>query len=343
MQTIRVGILGMKRLGGSFGLALRRYNESKDARQKFEVTGFDPDERLAIRAKAIGACDQFERTIGAAAANQAIVIIAMPYHEVEAVYQLIGGGLRPGTVILDTAPFKRPSEQWAKKYVHGEAFTVGLTPIISATYLFDGLDDLEHSSADTFDGGVMLVTATSGADRDAVQLAADLSGMLGASVRFTDPAEHDSWAVVVEALPALIGTAAFDSISGQANWDDVRRVTNGAFGQLTHHLLEMHPDALRDLILRERVGLIRQIDALVESLRAVRGVLAADDRDALETLLIRASDEYHTWTLRRRDGQWDKSASGVENARESAGAALLSGVFGSAIAKRLRGGGKDKS
>jgi len=243
-------------------------------------------------------------------------------------------------VLLDTAPFKQPSGAWAKKYCTSEVYPVGITPIVNARYLFDGLDDLDHAAEDYFDKGVMLVSPGADADRDAVQLASDLAAMLGAAPRFTDPAEHDSWTAVVEALPALIGVAAFESISGQDHWDDLRRVANPAFGQLTHHLLEMHPDALRDLLLRDRERLIRQIDALITTLGAVRDVLAADDRDALEALLIRSTDSYYEWLGRRRANDWDPSASAE---RDSASQTIMTGMFGSAIARRLtRGGDKDK-
>lgn len=332
MQTIRVSILGLGRLGASFGLALRRYNARKDARQRFEVVGFDLDERVAARARALGACDTTARGIAAAAAERQIVILALPFHEAEAAWSLIGRAMQPGTVVIDTAPFKQPSLTWAKKYAHDEVYLVGAAPIVNARYLFDGLDDLEHAAEDYFDDGVMLISPAAKADRDAVQLVTDLSALIGAQVRFTDPAEHDSWASVMEALPALIGVVAFEAIASQSHWDDARRVGNPAFGQLTHHLLEMHPDALRDLLLRERAALIRQIDAFSEALAAVRAVLAADDRAALEALLIRQNASFSEWLTRRRRNEWDPNPDG---ARPAVAETLMTSMFGSAIAKRL--------
>lgn len=340
MQTIRAAILGMNRLGGSFGLALKAYTRSKEARQQFEVTAYDPDDRLAQRARALGAADAAEARIEAAVAGKAIVIIALPYHEAEAAYQLIGRAVQAGAVLLDAAPFKAPSLAWAAKHLHKEAFAIGFTPIVNARFLFDGLDDLEHAAADLFTGSTMLIAPPAKADRDAVQLAADLAAIVGASPRFTDPAEHDTWTAATEALPAAVSVAAFEALSHQSHWDDVKRVANPAFGQLTHHLLEMHPDALRDLMLRDREGLIRQIDALTETLAAVRAVLAANDRAALEALLIRSSGTFSEWLARRRTGEWDKTPG---DDRDGGVNPLMAGMFGSAIAKRLSGGGnKDR-
>lgn len=336
MNTVNVGILGLRRLGGSIGLALRRYSQSKDARQQFSVTGYDPDERLTTRAKSIGAIDNVARNLSGAARDRDIVVLALPFHETEAAYQLIGRDLKPGVVVLDMSPYKQPSLGWAKKYCGEEVYLVGVTPVINARYLLDGLDDLDHAAEDYFDKGTMLISPSPAADRDAVQLATDFAQILGSAVRFTDPPEHDAWATVMEALPAALGIAVFDAISQRESWDDVRRVGNAAFGQLTHHLIETHPDALRNLLLRDREGLIRQIDSVVTSLNTMRALLAENDRDALEALLVRSRDNYVDWLVRRRSGEWDPT-SHVE--REVVSETLMTNLFGSAIAKRLKRGG----
>ncbi|MFN8450856.1 MAG: hypothetical protein U0521_20310 [Anaerolineae bacterium] len=51
---------------------------------------------------------------------------------------------------------------------------------------------------------------------------------------------------------------------------------------------------------------MRQIDATVETLQNLRGLLAGNDRAALEEMLIQTMDAYATWVLHRREGRWDK-------------------------------------
>ncbi|MBL8133611.1 MAG: prephenate dehydrogenase [Anaerolineae bacterium] len=338
MQTVNVGIIGLRRLGGSFGLALRRYNQSKDARQHFAVTGYDPDEQNAAAARTMGACDTVARSLSAAVRDRNIIVIALPLHEIEAAYQLMSGELTPGCVVLDTAVFKQPPAGWASKHLGKEAHQVGITPVVNARYLFDGLDDIDHAAEDYFDKGVILVSPGSTADPDAVQLATDFAQLIGASVRFTDPAEHDSWTSVMELLPAALGVAAFDAIRRLDHWDDVRRVGNPAFGQLTHHLLESHPDALRDALFQDRANLVRHIDQVIESLAMLRDLLSEGDRDAVEALLVQTRDAFAEWLGRRRTGEWDPTH---KMERDGAASSLMTGLFGSAITKRLKRGGDD--
>ena len=335
MQTINVAIIGLKRIGGSVGLVLQKYNKSKEARQRFVITGYDPDEREAQKARTNGAVDNTSRNLAAALRDKELVVMALSFHEVEAAYQLAAQDLRKGTVVLDFSPYKQPSVDWAEKLFPKETFLVGITPIVNARYLFDGLDTLEHAVDDYFSGGTILLSPNAGCDKDAVQLASDFAQILGASVRFTDPVEHDSWAVLMEALPAAISLAVFNTIRHQEHWDDVRRVGNPAFGQLTHHLLEMHPDALRDLLLRDRERVARQLDGVIDALTTLRTLLLENDRDALEALLIDTNDDYLQWLGQRRSGDWDGRKT-VE--RESNSTTLMNGLFGSALTKRLKRG-----
>ncbi len=335
MNTINVGLLGLGRIGASVGLALKRYNARKDARQKFNITGYDPLESSGVVARNQNAVDAITRSLLDAATNKEVLILALPYREVAAAYRLIGGEVRAGTVILDMSPLKLPSHNWAAKHLKAEAFAVGVTPILNPKYLFDGTDDVEHAAADLFDNGHMLLMPHPQAPKEAVELAADLSEILGAAPHFADPAEHDVWSAATEGLPAALGVAAFFTLVRRDGWNDARRAGNPSFGRLTHHLFDAHPDDMRDLLLNNRENLVRQLDSTLDTLHTLRDVLAQNDQKALEGLLIDSAQAYQEWVARRQKGEWDDKSDGVK--RESNAEILMSGLFGSAVSKRMRG------
>ena len=331
--TIKVGILGLGRIGASVALALKRYNARKDARQQFDLTGYAADNLQSMAIKSMTLVDHTARNLVDAASDKDIVVLAMPYRDAQSTYQAVGKDLRAGAVLLDMSPLKLPSQGWAEKYLSDEAYMVGVTPVLNAKYLFDGLDDPEHAAADLFDGGTLLLLPSPKCARDAVELASDFGELLGMTPRFGDPVEHDVWSAATEGLPAALGLAAFYALQRRGSWDDVRRVGNPSFGRLTHHLYDHHPDDLRDLMLNNRDNLVRQIDATVETLQNLRGVLGGNDRAALEEMLIQTMDAYATWVLHRREGRWDKTES---TNQPSPGELLMNGMFGSALTKRLK-------
>jgi prephenate dehydrogenase len=329
--TIQVGILGLGRLGASMGLALKRYNARKDARQQFVITGFASDNRQATGSRE--AVDHQARSLREAASDKDIVVLALPYREVQSAYQIIGQDVRSGAVLLDASPLKLPSQTWASKYLADEAHMVGVTPVLNPKYLFDGLDDTEHAADDLFDGGTLLLLPSPKCDPAAVELASDFGGLLGLTPLYGDPAEHDVWAAAVEGLPAALGLVAFYALNHADGWNDARKVGNASFGRLTHHLFDQHPDDLRDLMLNNRENMIRQIDATQEALRALRDVLAENNRPTLEAMLINTMDTYVTWLVHRREGKWDRSEKPVNVSKSDF---FMSGMFGGYLTKRIK-------
>ncbi|PJF25651.1 MAG: hypothetical protein CUN53_11700 [Phototrophicales bacterium] len=335
-KTIAVGIIGLERVGASVGLALKRYNAEKNAAQQFTITGYDTDSATVEAARKASAIDRAARSAADAAANQDIVVLALPYGEGQGAYNAIADALRPGAVVLDCAPLKVPAMEWAKVIPAG-AFALGVLPIVSPKYLFDGRDSVEFAAADLFDKGAWLIAPGANAAGDAIELASDFAGLIGASPLFVDPVEVDAWITAVDLLPALIGFAAFYSLAGSEAWKDAQRAGGAAFGRLTHHLYDTHPDDLRDMLMANRIALTHHLDRLIDTFASLRNALARADRSALEAALIGASDEYNGWINRRVKGQWDALPSADQPSRSDM---IMSGLFGSAIAKRIKGGDK---
>lgn len=335
MATISVTIIGLGRLGGSVAMALKRHNDSKDSHDKFTITGADTRPEVEQSAQKRGLAEKIFRNPFEAVREKDIVIIAMPYSEVQALYQGVGSIMRPGTVVMDMSPLKLPSLEWAGKYLSKENYLVGITPITNPRYFFDALDDTDNASADFFDRGSMLILPSAHCAKEAVELASDFSRILGATPHFVDPYEHDGLIAATEGLPALLGLAAFYLMSNSPGWDDMQRATNANFGWLTHHLRDLHPDDLRDLLLNNRQNVVRYLDAMMEVLTNLRSILNDNDRAALESAAISSAEQYQQWINRRYSGRWDESNSSAD--RPAPGEMLLTGMMGGFLARRLTG------
>ncbi len=339
MAKITVTIAGLGRMGASVGLALKRYNARPDARHQFDITGVEDRPGVLKDVEKLGAVDRLARSLAEAARDRDIVVLAPPYAELRRVYREGGPAVRPGGVVLDMAPLKLPSAAWAAEYLNAEAHQVGVTPVLNPQYLFDGLDDTGYAAADLFDRGTLLLMPAANCVPAAVELASDFATLLGANVRFMDPAEHDSLVGAVAGLPALLGVALFRAALTSPGWDDLQRMTNPDFGRATHHLFDTHPDDLRDLWLNNRDALVRHTDHLIATLQALRDVLAAGDRAAVEAAVIDAADAYSAWVNRRFSGSWEQQAPAP---RPTTGETIMTGLMGGYLAKRLLGD-RDKS
>lgn len=334
MAVISVAILGLGRLGASVALALKRYSEQKDAQHTFNITCADLRAGVREDAQKLGLPGKLERDLFKAAAGRDILVLALPYADGEAAYRGLADELRPGAVLLDMAPLKLPPLAWAQKYLPPAAHLVGITPILNPRYLFDGLDDTAHAQADLFDKGTMLLTPGVTCAPEAVELASDFAALLGAKPHFLDPAEHDSLTALTDGLPSLLGVALFSMAARSRGWPDAQRLTNPAFGRLTRPLYDIHPDDLRDDWLDNRANLLLQLDGLLETLRALRGALAANDRAAVEALLAEAADAYSAWINRRVNARWEDETGAPQ---PPPGGTMLNTLMGGFLARRLTG------
>ncbi len=335
MAEVSVAILGFGRIGTSIALALNRYNAG-GGKHHFTLTGFDnrPGVEKAITKKKV--VDTMARRAYDAVRDKDIIVIAMPYSDVEATYELIGADVRPGAVVLDMSPLKQPSLEWAKKHLPEGAHLVGVTPVVNGKYLFEGIDDHNYAREDLFDDGSVLLMPSPSCVKDAVELAVDFATLLGAAPHFVDLYEYDGLVAFVEGLPSLLGVAAFYSFYRSQGWHDGERMANPAFGVLTHHLFDTHPDDLRDRWLNNRDGLLRALDGLIGTLREFQTALYENDQNAVEAAVVEASEVYEQWYNRRLKNQWDDT--GKQEKAPSGLGQISQGLMGSFLSGKLRGG-----
>ena len=303
MAEISIAILGLKRTGASVGLALKRHNVKKTD-NTFIIGGYDTSRDIAKEAQKMGAVDKIDHNLEALVRDKDIVVIALPFGEVEGAYQNIAHVLRTGVVVIDMSPLAQSALKLAQKHLPEGAHVVCAAPIINPKYLFDGTDEVARASEDLFDKGTIMVMPSVSCIKEAIGLVADFSALLGATPNFYDPAEYDSLTAATEALPSLLGVVAFHLLSRSDGWPDIQRLTNPGFGMLTRYLYDTHPDDLRDFWLTSGPALVRQVDDLVEGLRAFRALIAEKDSDSLAAALETASSEYEGWINRRMNNRW---------------------------------------
>jgi len=310
MAEVRVAILGLERTGASFGLALKRYMQGKEARHTFTISGHDERDYNVRHARGAGAIDSAARGPVEAVAGAHIVIMAEHYYRVEGLYQAVGPALSSGAVVLDLSPLKRPSIRWAAENLPaGEeaAYLVGVTPVLNPEVLFEANSEVEAARADLFDGGTLILAPAADCPPEAVDLASEVARIVGADVHFMDPDEHDGLIAAMEGLPATLSLALFQTLLRSSGWSDLRRLANPAFGLQTSLLRYQHPDSLWALLHYNRENTARHLSALIDNLTAIRDGLREDAEGlGLEALLADTAGRYEEWEGQRRTNRWEK-------------------------------------
>lgn len=335
MAPVQISILGLGRLGTSIGLALKRYM-ADGGKHQFEITGYDSVSTHAKTAKNLKALDHTKNSVEEAVQGQNIVVMSLPYGEIEGVYRRISGHLIRGAVIIDLSTLKRDNIQSAEKHLPDGTHLVCATAIVNAKYLFENLDETERASADYFDKGVMMLMPSVTCAEEAVTLANDWTQILGATPQYFDPEEHDILIHSAEILPSVLGVALFSHLRQSDSWDDKGRLTNSAFGATTHFLFDRHPDDLMSTWTNNPDLMIRNINEIIKTLMLVRDLIREDNRDALSLYIDDNTRAYETWINNRNKNSWRQDNPKVPSMSDTIGGAMFGNFF-------KRGRDKDKS
>ncbi|MDF3038512.1 MAG: Prephenate dehydrogenase [Thermomicrobiales bacterium] len=330
----RVLIVGLGLIGGSIGLALRRWSEERkvDGRKPLEVIGFDPNLDHQRAAEKMGAVDKGAWDLAKAAREADVVVLATPVNAGKAVLEDLAPHLRPDTIVTDTASTKAQVLAWANEVLPRQIHFVGGHPMAGKTQSIEGAD------ADLFSGATWCISPSVTASEEAVRTVLGLVAAAGAEPFFIDPEEHDAYVAGVSHLPFVLSATLMNTVSRDASWRDMKSLTAGGFRDTTR-LAAGSPDMHRDILLTNRAAVVRWIDAFSASLGDLRATLASGDEEAtsaaLGSFFTDARDARAIWSTQvTRDGELLQGTAAElqpESVSDHMGRMFLGG-----FAKRLR-------
>jgi prephenate dehydrogenase len=302
-MSVRITIIGLGQIGGSFGLAL---GENKDM---FQRVGHDKEPDIAKLAQKLGAVDQISVNLPASVRNSEVVLLSLPIDQIRDTIEVIAPDLKEDVVLLDTSPVKDVVTAWAKELLPPGRHYVGLTPVLNPNYLLVADSGIGAARADLFRNGMMGIVAPPRTPSEAIKLAADLTRIVGATGLFFDPVEVDSLIAATHILPQLVSAALLNSTVDQPGWHEARKIAGRAYASATEPSAQFtDPKALSSSAILNRENVLRVIDGLVASLMALRGDIEAEDTQTLQGRLDRACSGRQLWWSQRQTANWEEEA-----------------------------------
>ncbi len=326
-----VTIIGLGLIGGSIGLALRRWSGQND--NALHLTGFDDDMGKQSRAKQMGAVDTTEWSLSSAVSNADVVIVATPVGVMKEVFENIGGHLADGAIVTDTGSTKTDVLGWAELLPSHVSF-VGGHPMAGKA------ESLEAADADLFKGATWVVCPSVTASESAIRNVLGIIAATNAEAFFADPVEHDSYVAGISHLPFLVAATLVDAVSNDPSWRDMKSLASTGFKDTTRLALGS-PAMHRDILLTNGAAVVRWIDQMTSSLEKSKALLLGDQEVASKELfnfLDRAQDERaKVEVLQQRSSEQQTESTSLEtHSMSDQMSRMFLGGFG-----RKRGRGKE--
>ena len=324
----RVAIVGLGLIGGSIGLALKRWSQEngKSGQAALEVIGFDTDLEQQNYAKKINAVDRAEWNLAKAVQNADIVVVCTPVGAMRDLFGDIADNLKAGAVVTDVGSTKAQVLAWADELLPTTVGFVGGHPMAGKA------QSIEAAEAELFKEATWCVCPSVRANEDAIRNVLGLIAACQAEPFFVDPTEHDAFVAGVSHLPFVISAALMKAVSTDSSWRDMKTLTAGGFRDVSR-LAAGSPAMHRDILLTNREAVGRWLDQFIATMQDLRDTLATDDEampERLTAFFEQARDARADWsTQTTREGallqSTDAELSAAGNIGDQVGRMLLGG------------------
>jgi prephenate dehydrogenase len=280
-----ITIVGLGLIGGSIGMALRRWSAANG--NALRIIGFDQDMDKQTMAKRMGAVDDTAWSLADAVKNADVVIMATPVGAMRELFSDISPHLKADAIVTDTGSTKTDVLEWSKALPAHVSF-VGGHPMAGKS------ESLEAANADLFKGATWVVSPGVTASETAIRNVLGLIAAVDAEAFFVEPAEHDSYVAGISHLPMVVAAALVRTATADQSWRDMRTLASTGFKDTTRLALGS-PEMHRDISMTNRAALSRWIGQMIDTLETFRADLADADEEAARTRIhdffIEAQDQ----------------------------------------------------
>ncbi len=266
-----VAIVGVGLIGGSLGMALKSRSLAR------RVIGVGRSEQKLMRAKILGAIDEYSLDFETGAADADLVVICTPVRLIVPTLERMSDSLKAGCVVTDVGSTKREVVQAASAAVGEGVSFVGGHPMAGSEQA-----GVEAGFPDLFLGATYVITANDKTNLDALTRMTKLAAAIGANVEIMSPEEHDEAAAVISHLPhAMASALLLLAESSQRAGGKTFRLAAGSFRDLTR-ISESSAELWRDICVTNADALSETIGAFSDALKDFKKALDARDEQAIE-------------------------------------------------------------
>ncbi|HEV2327923.1 MAG TPA: prephenate dehydrogenase/arogenate dehydrogenase family protein [Verrucomicrobiae bacterium] len=289
MQFRKITIVGVGLLGGSIGLAARKF------RIAGEIAGYVRREKTALECEKIGATDYATTDLAAAVSNSDLVILCTPLAQMRSLAEQFLPALKRGAIVTDVGSVKADVVRVLESLIAKTgAHFVGSHPMAGGEKT-----GVAAARGDLFEKAVCVLTPTQKSHDAAVRKLERFWKSTGARVLKLPPEQHDLFVSRTSHLPHVVAATLANLVlnpaqpKGQANlcangFRDTTRIASGS------------PEMWRDIALANRKHLASAISDFISELQSFENALKNADAEGIEHFFATAKSRRDRWRASRQ-------------------------------------------
>ena len=279
-----IAIAGVGLIGGSLGMAAKRRSLTH------RVIGLGRSEQKLMRAKILGAIDEYSLDLDQGASEADLVIICTPVRTIIPTLERMGPYLKKGAVVTDAGSTKREIVELAPITLPEKCFFVGGHPMAGSEQT--GVD---AAYPDLFLNATYVLTSDENTNVFALGKMTAFAEAIGARVEVMTPEQHDKATAVISHLPHAVSSVLLQlAEDSQRHMGKTFRMAAGSFRDLTR-ISDSSPDIWRDICLTNADYIIDEINRFQKALEGFKEALEAEDEAAIEHFFEQAKHIRETY------------------------------------------------
>lgn len=287
LADCRVAIVGLGLMGASLAMDLRHNHLCREVRGIARRTETVLD---AFFADAVDLATN-DPTTGVMAAD--IVILATPVRTIVDLLADLGPHLWPGTLVMDMGSTK------AEVCAALQHLPPGIQPV--GGHPMTGKETAGFEAAETglYRDATWVLTPLPRTSQEALCLATELVEAVGARPVVLPATRHDRLVAAISHLPFLAASALVHTVA-ETGADDpaVWELAAGGFRD-TSRVAASDTRMFLDILMTNQPAVLAQLDAYLAHLADLRGLIQANDEDALRAKLLESQALRAQWKPRR--------------------------------------------
>jgi prephenate dehydrogenase len=284
VQFQKITIIGVGLLGGSIGLAARKFRVAK------EIAGFVRSKKSISDCEKFGATDFATTDLLVAVSNSDLIILCTPLAQMLPLAKQFMPALKRGAIVTDVGSVKAGVVRELETLVQKSgAHFIGSHPMAGAEKT-----GVAAARENLFEDAVCVLTPTKKSNANAIRKLEQFWKSLGARVLKMDAAQHDLFVSRSSHLPHVIAATLANLVLNPASPKQQAALCANGFRDTTR-IASGSPEMWRDITLANRKNLSRSLDAFVAELKKFQAALKSGDAKALEKIFATAKSRRDNW------------------------------------------------
>ncbi|HXB59887.1 MAG TPA: prephenate dehydrogenase/arogenate dehydrogenase family protein [Candidatus Acidoferrales bacterium] len=284
VQFRKIAIIGVGLLGGSLGLAVRKF------RLAGEIAGFVRREKTIAECEKVGALDYATTDLLAAVSNADLVILCTPLAQMRSLAEQCVPALKRGAIVTDVGSVKAGVVRELESVIaKAGAHFVGSHPMAGGEKT-----GVAAARADLFVNAACVLTPTRRSNAAAVRKLERFWKSLGSRILKLPPEQHDLFVSRTSHLPHVIAATLANLVLGPSQPKGQSQLCATGFRDTTR-IASGSPEMWRDISLANRKHVARSITAFISELQKFEQALRKTDEKGIEKFFESAKSRRDQW------------------------------------------------